>query len=424
MLPETVCVPFKYVVEDSVGDTISETPMDFIAGILGVREDGKHTLIPVIGWFVSTTLPEEERAKLDNTIRTVCTVGPQRTWDKGPLTWDDFSGKPNNPNPFNLRCGIYKTYNVGKSGNLKYSYISSHTQMSPSGSWCRDYYRDSTSLLYLQTSFNYWEVLRRKTQKDIFAGIKSDFSDAIKEGDEHFNVIREDTRNGRDSTAVRFWADVVSAELRTTEDPQPDVPVVKYKGSAFGMHVGVELGVNTSGFSKYIGKTPNLSIPLGFGFMFNRVLFEWEGAMIAGKCNKDFQVGKDIWEKGEYVPGMRACLNFGYALYDSDRLRITPFAGIGLINYNYQPKSWEEEGREGSIFTGSRECIGLYFDIKLSRSLNSLYSKYTIPRGAPLGEVMFRPYISVSHTQFGPVPSPWTFSFGVSWNFLYWSLKE
>lgn len=61
MLPETVVVPFKYQVVAG-GAVLSETPMELVAGIVGVTEDPKDfTLTPKIGWFARTANPEEVR---------------------------------------------------------------------------------------------------------------------------------------------------------------------------------------------------------------------------------------------------------------------------------------------------------------------------------------------------------------------------
>ena len=50
MLPETVVVPFKYQVV-----ALEETPLELVAGIVGVLEDpDDFTMTPKIGWFVRT----------------------------------------------------------------------------------------------------------------------------------------------------------------------------------------------------------------------------------------------------------------------------------------------------------------------------------------------------------------------------------
>ena len=55
MLPETVVVPFKYQVVTLDGVVLEETPLELVAGIVGVIEDPEtYSMTPKIGWFVRT----------------------------------------------------------------------------------------------------------------------------------------------------------------------------------------------------------------------------------------------------------------------------------------------------------------------------------------------------------------------------------
>ena len=55
MLAETVAVPFTYRVVNLAGETLSETPLELIAGIVGVQQDENTLMLtPKIGWFVRT----------------------------------------------------------------------------------------------------------------------------------------------------------------------------------------------------------------------------------------------------------------------------------------------------------------------------------------------------------------------------------
>lgn len=61
MLPETVVVPFNYQVVTLNGAVLEETPLELVAGIIGVTEDPEnYALTPKIGWFVRTVKPENQ----------------------------------------------------------------------------------------------------------------------------------------------------------------------------------------------------------------------------------------------------------------------------------------------------------------------------------------------------------------------------
>lgn len=60
MLSETVTVPFTYRVVNLAGDILSETPLELVAGIVGVEQDeNTFMLTPKIGWFVRTANPDK-----------------------------------------------------------------------------------------------------------------------------------------------------------------------------------------------------------------------------------------------------------------------------------------------------------------------------------------------------------------------------
>lgn len=53
MLPNVASAPFTYKVLDGHGNTISNTPMDMVAGLVGIDVDNNtHTMRPRIGWMV------------------------------------------------------------------------------------------------------------------------------------------------------------------------------------------------------------------------------------------------------------------------------------------------------------------------------------------------------------------------------------
>lgn len=53
MIPETVRVEFKYKVTDELGNILSDTPMEMMAGFMGYAEDDEsYALKPVRGWII------------------------------------------------------------------------------------------------------------------------------------------------------------------------------------------------------------------------------------------------------------------------------------------------------------------------------------------------------------------------------------
>ena len=75
MLAETVAVPFTYLIVNEAGEVQSETPLELIAGIVGVQQDTvTYTLTPKIGWFVRTVEPgtvSPKRYNIDSLLHQI-----------------------------------------------------------------------------------------------------------------------------------------------------------------------------------------------------------------------------------------------------------------------------------------------------------------------------------------------------------------
>ena len=84
VLPETVCVPFRYDILNPGGNIIASHDLEIVAGIIGIHEDPHtYTLTPKIGWFVRTVKPKEtierEKAELKAEMDSLTTsfIGPE-----------------------------------------------------------------------------------------------------------------------------------------------------------------------------------------------------------------------------------------------------------------------------------------------------------------------------------------------------------
>ena len=126
MLPETVVVPFKYQVVTLDGVVLEETPLELVAGIVGVTEDPQsYTLTPKIGWFVRT-VNKETRANVQerpgnlghNNVAGLTMDEAIRYWDEGPLTYADNSSRKSEWPKIHgfglgMHCGIGSEFHVG-----------------------------------------------------------------------------------------------------------------------------------------------------------------------------------------------------------------------------------------------------------------------------------------------------------------------
>ena len=162
MLPETVVVPFKYQVVNLDSVVLEETPLELVAGIVGVLEDpDDFTMTPKVGWFVRTV---KEVEKTDIQIAPI-DVGQShnpglsmdatvRYWDEGPLTYANLSSRKNEwPKISEFQYNISWTTEDWKEGNTRFRAPHSRTYMNPYASWVHpDYHTEEMLQLRFQNS--------------------------------------------------------------------------------------------------------------------------------------------------------------------------------------------------------------------------------------------------------------------------------
>ena len=433
MLSETVCVPFKYEIQNYEGNEISTNDLELVAGIVGVEEDPiSFALTPKIGWFVRTTKPQEliERLEIEklekyekaSSIRNNITTYSDRPWNEVPLTWDDFSDSQTTPDVLSFNYYFSNSPTRSRFGNLLVKDSNYKLYMNPYMSWCIPEFRNDGTLSLLQTTFNYAELCRRKAQTSLFSSL----SDIRNDVDAFFNEIVDNTYAGQDTVALQLYSDIVAAELADMQESLPSKPSIEPKGNAFGGHIiGPEIERYKSGIVDYF--SPVLAFNLGFDFCINRLSVSMEVVSKGTIVNKEFNHKDELWKKGERLSGGNIDLLFGYVLWDTDWFRITPFAGIGVEYFDYQPEAWKEIEKKADEMAGFRQVAGISADIKLFRRLDKTYvSPYF--KGANIygnyTEFTLQPRFYVAHASFPGLPQAWSINFGVNINMLVWELRR
>ena len=427
MLPETVVVPFRYQVVDLNGTVLEETPLELVAGIVGVLEDpDDYTMTPKIGWFVrtakektATQVSEDPFFDLGPDILTASSS--RRYWDEGPLTYDDlFSRKGEWPKVSEFQFNISWATRDWKTGNTRFRVPDSRSFMNPYASWVHPDYRTDAMLQYIQTGFDYVEICRRRAMREMKQGSTLGLGRVV---DFHLDVadsfvakMKDDTEQGQNAVAVRDYARRVKAELAQTEDVLFDDLRIDPCGFGLGMHWGVGSEFYTGPMAGYV--TPIAGIDFGFDFCFSRVnlylsgLLGWGGRYKQAIPRDGYQ-----WNAGERMKGGNIEVSLGYTVYDSQWWKVVPFAGggVGFIDYPSHPGN---PGKKTDEIAGFRFQAGILADLKFFRIVD--YVNFL----EGLSELSVRSRLYVAHTAF-PTPAPaWSINFGLSFNMLGWILKK
>ena len=459
MMSETVCVPFKYKVMTPAGGLISETDMELVGGIVGVQEDSStFTLSPKIGWFVRVEKGKYEAGlkpapgylsdggqdwgQIYNRPTEDRNYGGRRQvrmstslyyWDQGPLTRRNFSTRKSDTHMCEFLYGFDVQDSKLTVGNTSFYQPSTRTYMDPFRSWIDPVHINEGMLTNLQTSFDYVEVCRRRADNEIMAGAKFSFRDVygfhLGVADDFINKLEEETAQGTDTSAVRFYADKVRAELDSLEDAASNLDFLLYPtrfGSGF--HIGAGSEVFLGPASRYF--TPLVGLNMGGDLMFGRVdvflemLLAW-----GGRFRQDIPLDGYSWSAGKKQKGGSMDISFGYTVKDALGYRFMPFVGIGVgfIDYPENPGNRTDnsgELKKSDEVSGLRLQAGIASDFKLHREIDRRWGMTS------LSEFTFRTRFYVARTDLRRVnfsgsglafSSPaWTVNFGISLNMMNW----
>ena len=338
-----------------------------------------------------------------------------RYWDEGPLTFDNFSTRDTEwPVISQFGYNIMYSPKEWKIGNTVIRAYDSRSFMNPYSSWVHSKYRTDELLQYIQTEFDYVEICRRRAMQDYLRGSEFTLGEIIgfhlEVADSFMAKMKEETRQGLDSTAVKDYARRVSLELAQTEDVKYNDLMINPQGFAMGMHIGIASEFYTGPIADYV--TPIAGLEYGFDFCFSKVNLYLSGLLgLGGHYKKDIPMGDYQWDAGEQMTGGNLDISFGYTIYESQWWKISPFAGIG-VGFIDRPSTPENSSQGPTEINAFRYQFGIAADYKFLRTIGINQAT----RG--LTEFSLRPRFYIAHTSF-PIPAPsWTINFGLSVNML------
>ena len=416
MLPETVVVPFKYQVVTTDGVVLEETPLELVAGIVGVHEDPEnYTLTPRIGWFVRTVKSNQHHKPgltMDSAVRY---------WDEGPLTYADLSSRKNElPRISEFQYNISWTTREWKTGNTRFRVPDTRSYLNPYSSWVHPDFRTDEMLQYIQTGFDYVEICRRRAMQEISQGSSFGTGSVMRfhldVADSFMAKMKDETNQGQDAVAVQDYARRVEAELARTEDPRYDDMRIDPRGFGMGMHWGIGSEFYTGPMASYV--TPIAGVDFGFDFCYNRINLYLGGLLgWGGRYKQPIPRDGYQWNAGERMKGGNIEASLGYTVLDSQWWKVAPFAGIGVGFIDY-PSNPADQDKNTDEISGFRYQAGISADLKFYRMVDYVQAL------EGLSELSVRSRLYVAHTAF-PSPAPaWSVNLGLSVNMLGWILKK
>lgn len=341
-----------------------------------------------------------------------------RSWELGPLTWNDFQVKQVSDNSLyysNLTADLYGGYERKRDGNLVYDVYTVRNEMYPLSSWydpdkCTDW-----TLRYEQTRFDIMEVFRRLDQNQYYHNplMKEKwyyYSNAVYETIRTFD---QESKYGTDTLVVEEYERTYRKKLDSIAIKPLPSPIVRTKKWGLGFILGTDM-------EYFLTQVPdNLSFTCGFGLgmdiSYNRWFLEmYMSVDNAGELESDnfyFDPEFDYsWKKGRKVTSLKINFNLGYKMLDNTRWTIMPVIGIGGCDFRQDtdtPIDGNYSGYKLSSISGTRIQAGIMLDWKHRRYISRVTNSYL--------ESKIRLQIAGARTGFDVIGD----SYSINFNLLY-----
>ena len=322
----------------------------------------------------------------------------RKDWTDGKLTWDDFSERISlfdRQQVSELR--YFLGYNTERQRfgdtvvlrHIAYAYVDRHL------SWIIPVHKTEQNLRYNQVIFDIVEIHRRRLQieldrvKSAFE-IGGKFQNILHSLTRETELFQKESEYGNNLNAIVFWEQRVASELyRFRETPIPE-----FENRNFGL--GFYLGLGTNSFTGSLGTHFSSTFNCNFGYdiAYQKHTFHIGVAFGGGTVRKDY-TSKYNWQKGQGVVTATAIFSYGYAFVDNNKLKITPFVGIGVTEFS----RWSQSGILDRLMS-ENVVLGVNADHKLRTWIKITPDPLWGLRQK--GEISIRARLFIARTDFAP----------------------
>lgn len=271
---------------------------------------------------------------------TVSAQDIQRTWNQGPLTWDDFTLLSTGGAEHSLlqyELGFAPVHDT--IDGIQSHYYLATACMIPGSSWVSADHRTPELLRYHQVVFDMLEVERRTLQRALnTADDPKAFNNMLRAADDRLNTriagFRSRTQDGSDTTDLAAFEQQVRHQLSLL--PATYQPL--YNPHPFGFCAYFSLGASCPFGTMGQDFTPGFTIGYGFDFTWNRHLFNIEVSMGDLDARKQLDLLNpdpslqplNNFVKGQAYSFANYNIGYGFLLLDNLYMQLAPVAVLSI----------------------------------------------------------------------------------------------
>lgn len=124
------------------------------------------------------------------------------------------------------------------------------------------------------------------------------------------------------------------------------LPNVKKSNWAFGLYMGLNNSFLSGSLSDCFDSSP-VGFTMGWEVDYKKSVFCLDLSASGAKFKKDY-FRYENWHKGKYANMFEVNFNYGYTVYNSLKLKVYPFIGLGSLSFSL-PKP-EDDNKQNSIY--------------------------------------------------------------------------
>jgi hypothetical protein len=257
-----------------------------------------------------------------------------KSWDEGKLTWADFTEKQTDLGTSELKYFLgYKTER-SKFGDTLQVRIVAYCSIDRMLSWVNPQYKTEQTLLFNQVVFDLVEIHRRKLQWELdmvrsVLDYESKYWFIINACSKEIDRYTKESNGGQDLSIIHLWQQKVTNELNVL--PIGQTPNYTPTQFGYGMHFGIGSGLLSGSLGKHFGPTFNFTF--GFEIAYGKSFFLMNGTLAGDKVLNEY-ISSGTWDKGQTAAVAILDLSYGYSIPINPKIKITPFVGLGITEFN------------------------------------------------------------------------------------------
>lgn len=290
----------------------------------------------------------------------------KKTWAQGKLSWNDFLEKTDTQEASELKYFLGYTTEKQKMNDTVVVRPVAKGYIDTNLSWVNPKFRNDHYLRYNQVIFDMVELFRRKLQGEIdrakrFYELESKFNTVFQLFSNEIEKFKKESKSGQDLNSIAAWEQKLSGELNANSEQK--LPDFENRNFGYAMHAGFGSGFYSGSLGEHF--SPSFNFIYGFDFAYKKSILFVNATLAGNKVKKDYFADKS-WSQGQRTNVAILDISYGYAFIDGPKIKISPFAGLGITEFTEKGNGNPDEMER---MVDSNLIFGVNTDYKLKTRL-------------------------------------------------------